>query len=121
MDAAQVRAIVPIGEFIPVPNSRAGVVGVVALTSGTAVVVDLRERLHLAVASPGPNRRVVVVEASEGRLAGFVVDRVSDVIRYRTRDLRNGILYGSGRARRVVEVGDVVYEDDLAGLWSVGD
>lgn len=121
MDAARVRAIVPIEEFIPVSSGRQGVVGIVALTSGTAVVVDLRERLHLTPATPGPQRRVVVVETSEKRLAGFVVDRVSGVIRYRSRDVKNGILYGIGRARRVVEVDQIVSEDDLVGLWSVGD
>ena len=119
LDAARVRAILPIEELIPVPSTRPGVVGMVNLTSGSAMVVDLGARLNLPAGAPGPQRRVVVVEAAEGRLAGFVVDRVSDVIRYRSRDLRNGVLHGIGRARRVVEVDQVVNEDDLDRLWSV--
>ncbi len=119
LDAARVRAILPIEELIPVPSTRPGVVGMVNLTSGSAMVVDLGARLNLPAGAPGPQRRVVVVEAAEGRLAGFVVDRVSDVIRYRSRDLRNGVLHGIGRARRVVEVDQVVNEDDLDRLWSI--
>ena len=119
LDAARVRAILPIEELIPVPSTRPGVVGMVNLTSGSAMVVDLGARLNLPAGAPGPQRRVVIVEAAEGRLAGFVVDRVSDVIRYRSRDLRNGVLHGIGRARRVVEVDQVVNEDDLDRLWSV--
>jgi chemotaxis signal transduction protein len=120
VDVARVRAILPIAELIPVPSIRPGVVGVVNLTRGSAVVLDLGARLNLQATSPAPQRRVVVVEAAAGRLAGFVVDRVSDVIRYRSRDLRNGVLHGIGRARRVVEVDQVVSEDDLVMLWSVG-
>ena len=119
LDAECVRAILPIEELIPMPSSRPGVIGVVNMTSGSAVVVDLRARLNLPIASPGPQRRIVVVEAAAGHLAGFVVDRVSDVVRYRSRDVRNGVLHGIGRARRIVEVDQVVSEDDLVRLWSV--
>ena len=119
LDAARVRAILPIEELIPLPSTRPGVMGAVKLTSGSAMVVDLGARLNLPAASPGPQCRVVVVEAAPGRLAGFVVDRVSDVIRYRSRDLRNGVLHGIGRARRLVDVDQVVDDDDLVRLWSV--
>jgi chemotaxis signal transduction protein len=120
VDAARVRAILPIEELIPLPNTRPDVMGAVKLTSGIAVVVDLSARLNLPAAAPGPQRRVVVVETAAGHMAGFVVDRVSNIIRYRSRDLRNGVLHGIGRSRRVVEVDQVVSEDDLVRLWSDG-
>ncbi len=119
LDVERVRAILPIEELIPLPSTRPGVMGAVKLTSGTAVVVDLGARLKLPEAVPGPQRRVVVVEAATGHLAGFAVDRVSNVIRYRSLALRNGVLYGIGRARRVVDVDQVVSEDDLVRLWPV--
>ena len=78
-----------------------------------------RMRLNLATASSGSQRRIVVVQTSAGHLAGFIADRVADVIRYRARDLKNGILRGIGRARRVVDIDRVVEEDDLMRLWSV--
>ena len=119
LDSALVRAILPVQEMTPITSSRPGVIGVVNLMGGTVVVVDLRMRLNLATASSGSQRRIVVVQTSAGHLAGFIADRVADVIRYRARDLKNGILRGIGRARRVVDIDRVVEEDDLMRLWSV--
>jgi purine-binding chemotaxis protein CheW len=119
LDCERVRAILPIEELTPLASARPGVIGVVNLTGRGVVVVDLRVRLNLAAASQGAQRRIVVVEAAGGHLAGFVADRVSDVVRYRSRDLRNGVLRGIGRPRRVVEIDQVVEEDDLVRLWSV--
>ena len=119
LDSGRVRAILPIEELTPIPSARPGIIGVVNLAGRSVVVVDLRARLHLAAEPHGAQQRIVVVEAAGGHLAGFVADRVSDVIRYRSRDLRNGILHGVGRPRRVVEIDEVVEEDDLVRLWSV--
>jgi len=120
LDAERVRAIVPIRELVPMPSARVGVIGVVNLAGQAVVVVDLRARLALVTASQSVHQRtIIVVEAAGGHLAGFLVDRVTDVIRYRSRDLRQGILRGIGRPRRVVEVDQLVAEDDLVRLWSV--
>ena len=119
LDSSLVRAIVPIEQMIPMTSTRAGVIGVVNVMGGAVVIVDLRARLHLSAASPGSQRRIVVVQTAGGHLAGFIADRVADVIRYRSRDLKNGILRGIGRARRVVDIDSVVEEDDLVRLWSV--
>lgn len=121
LDSSLVRAIVPIEEMTPITSTRPGVIGVVSLMGSTVVVVDLRLRLNLAAASQGAQRRIVVVQTAGGHLAGFIADRVADLIRYRSRDLRNGVLRGIGRARRVVDVDRVVDEDDLVRLWSVSE
>jgi chemotaxis signal transduction protein len=143
LDAERVRAIVPMRELVPMASARAGVIGVVNLAGHAVVVVDLRVRLwkrgqttlstapslqmstlvlagtEQSVPFSAPHQSIVVVEAAGGHLAGFLVDRVTDVIRYRSRDLRQGILRGVGRPRRVVEVDQLVAEDDLVRLWSV--
>jgi chemotaxis signal transduction protein len=119
LDSSLVRAIMPLEEMTPITSARPGVIGVVSLMGGTVVVVDLRVRLHLAAASQGPQRKIVVVQTAAGHLAGFIADRVADVIRYRSRDLKNGILRGTGRARRVVDIDRVVEEDDLVRLWTI--
>ena len=118
MDSSLVRAIVPMEEMTPITSTRPGVIGFVSLMGNTVVVVDLRVRLKLAAASQGAQRRIVVVKTAGGHLAGFIADRVADVIRYRSRDLRNGVLRGTGRARRLVDVNSLVEEDDLVRLWS---
>jgi purine-binding chemotaxis protein CheW len=119
VDAARVRGIVPLAELTPVPSARQGVVGVVNFSGRPVVVVDLRMRLGFAAESQGAQQRIVVVEASGGHLAGFVADRVANIIRYRSRDLRAGVLLGSGRRRQLVEVDQVVSEDDLVRLWAL--
>jgi purine-binding chemotaxis protein CheW len=119
LDSARVRAIVPIEEMTPLTSTRPGVMGVVNVMGSAVVIVDLRARLNLSTASQGAQRKIVVVETAGGHLAGFIADRVTDVIRYRSRDLKNGILRGIGRARRVVQIDSVVEEDDLVRLWSV--
>lgn len=124
LDAGRVRAILPLADMAPMRSGRAGVIGIVNLAGSPVVVVDLQVRLALSIASTGAKhtgakRRIVVVAAAGGHLAGFLVDRVTDVVRYRSRDLRKGVLHGIGRARRVLEVDGVVEEDDLVRLWSV--
>jgi chemotaxis signal transduction protein len=118
LDASRVRAILPMQVLVPLEGARPDVLGIVNLSNSSAVVLDLAARLNLAAPHPRSRRQVIVVELSGGRLAGFVVDHVSDVIRYRARDLRTGILYGAGRARRLVEVDQLISEDDLVRLWS---
>ena len=119
LDAGLVRAIVPVEQMVPMGDGRGGVVGIVSLAASAVVVVDLRVRLALPAVSRGARQAIVVVEASGGRLAGFLVDRVTDMVRYRSRDLRRGVLHGIGRPRRVLDVDQVVREDDLMRLWSV--
>ena len=117
IDAGRVRAIVPLEEMMEIPNARAGVAGVVSVAGRVVAVLDLCVRLGLAAGTQGARRKVVVAEATGGHLAGFVADRVSDVIHYRARDLRNGVLHGAGRPRRLVDVDEVVDEADLVHLW----
>ncbi len=119
LDSSLVRAIIPVQEMMPITSARPGVIGVVNVMGGAVVIVDLRARLKLSAASQGSQRKIVIVQTGGGHLAGFIADRVADVIRYRSRDLRNGILRGIGRARRVVDVDRVVEEDDLVRLWAV--
>jgi purine-binding chemotaxis protein CheW len=120
LDAGRIRAILPAEQMVPIGSGRAGVIGVVHLRGHAVVVVDLRVRLALEASSRGAQPRIVVVEAAGARLAGLLVDRVTDVTRYRSRDLRRGILRGIGRPRRVLDVDRVVQEDDLVRLWSIG-
>ena len=118
LDAGRVRAILPARDLEPMASVRPGVLGVVHLSGDPVVVVDLRTRLALEASASRAPQYIVVVEAAGGRLAGFLVDRVTDLIRYRSRDVRNGTLRGTGRTRRLVEVDQVVAEDDLVRLWS---
>jgi chemotaxis signal transduction protein len=81
-------------------------------------VIDLRSRLRLPLASPGSQPKIVVLEWTAGtrrHLLGFVADRISDVVIYRDRDLRTGVLRGKGRPRKLVDFDRLVGKNELAG------
>jgi purine-binding chemotaxis protein CheW len=63
-----------------VPNAPNYVEGVINLRGKVIPVVDLRTRLGLARKEHDKNTRIIVVELS-GKVIGFVVDAVSEVLR----------------------------------------
>ena len=58
-----------------------------------------------------------LIVGTRQRLAGFVADRISDVVVYSERDLRSGALRGKGRPRKLVDFDKLVTERELEGLW----
>lgn len=67
-----------------VPQSPAFVEGVVNLRGKIIPVVDLRKRFGLAQKESTGDNRIVVVEVT-GRVIGFLVDRVNEVLRIHSR------------------------------------
>ncbi len=67
-----------------VPQSPAEVEGVINLRGKIIPVMDLRKRFGLAAAARSEQSRIVVVEV-HGRVLGFIVDRVSEVLRISSR------------------------------------
>lgn len=97
MEAARVRAILPVSELLPMAGIRAGLLGVTTLKGQSVAVIDLCRKLGLPPASPGPQPKIVILElnSDDGRhMAGFIADRVSEVVTYRERDRHDGILKG---------------------------
>lgn len=128
LEAARVRGILPLSELTPLPSARTGLLGIASLQGRAVAVLDLRARLDLPNVSPGPQPKIVVVEVAPGgevapdgvlHLAGFVADRVSDVVLYRGRDLRGDTLRGQGRPRKLIDFDRIVTADDVAGLWAL--
>ncbi len=112
MDASRVRAILPLTELVSIANAGS-VVGVANFQSKPLAVIDLRTKLSLPHPSSGKRRQIVVVAIGASGLTGFVADRVSDVLEYRDRDLRNGVLSGIGRPRKLVDFDEIVSEGEL--------
>lgn len=67
-------------EITRVPQSPPFVEGVINLRGQIIPVVDLRKRFGLAVTEMNNDNRVVVVEVA-GRVIGFTVDKVNEVLR----------------------------------------
>ena len=126
--ADRVRGILPPSELVPWPGVRPDLLGVATLKGRTVAVIDLGRKLGLPPdARPGPKPKIVIVEVTGGAqasldhpfLAGFMADRVCDVVVYRSRDLHKGMLRGEGRPRKLIDLARWVTEDDVAGLSSV--
>ncbi len=120
MDATRVRGILPVHEMTVVEkieeDAPAFLVGFARLRAATVPVIDLRGKLGLRHGAQGRQPCIVVVEAgtAEGpRLAGFIADRVSEVVNARARDFRAGRLR-IGRPRRVLDA-DVVLAAEGVG------
>ena len=105
-------------DLIPVPHARPGVLGVVRIAERMVNVVDASVRLRLPPWRRGKQPRIVVVAEGE-KIAAFVADRVCDVVRYADRNLDNGVLRGTGRARTLVHFDQIMKESDFAEIWTV--
>jgi purine-binding chemotaxis protein CheW len=84
VDILSVREINRMMSLTRVPQSPAEVEGVINLRGKIIPVVDLRKRFGLAQAAHSEQSRIVVVEV-HGRVIGFIVDRVSEVLRISSR------------------------------------
>jgi len=80
VDILKVQEINRMMSLTRVPSSPPEVEGVINLRGKIIPVVDLRRRFALPPAARSPQSRIVVVEV-HGRVIGFVVDRVSEVLR----------------------------------------
>jgi chemotaxis signal transduction protein len=116
MDAARIRAILPLHELVTLATAHPWLRGFAALGAHEFPVVDLERKFHLPRASRGrqPCIVAVAIEAAGGqRLAGFVADRVSAVVNLRERDFRHGVVHAKGRPRRLLDPDQILTEGEL--------
>jgi len=81
--AIEILAVQEIIRMMPitrVPQSPPAVEGVINLLGQVTPVVDLRKRFALESREHNNDSRIVVVEV-DGRVLGFIVDRVNEVLR----------------------------------------
>lgn len=76
-----VREIVRLRPVTPIPRSAAAVRGVISLRGAMLQLVDLRLLLGLEAVEETSRSRILVVSREDGRLAGMLVDSVSEVLR----------------------------------------
>jgi chemotaxis signal transduction protein len=114
MEAGCLRGIVPASGLVGVGDLSPSLIryfgqwtcGFASLAGRDFPVIDLRSKLGLAHGTHGRQPYIVVVEITTGdgpRLAGFVADRVCEVIRARDRDFHLGKLRLAGRPRQVLD------------------
>jgi len=80
IDILQVQEINRMMELTRVPQSPPEVEGVINLRGRIIPVIDLRRTFNLEESARDEHSRIVVVEV-KGRIIGFLVDRVHEVLR----------------------------------------
>ena len=110
MSIVSVRSILPVHQMTPIVG-REWVCGLAAIGGREFPVIDLRTKLGIPNGLRGREPFIIVVQVAE-RLAGFIADRVSDVLDLRGRDFRNGAVRTRGRVRKVLEPGHIMKDED---------
>ena len=80
VDILAVREINRMLELTRVPQSPPEVEGVINLRGKIIPVIDLRKRFAMVASTRDEHSRIVVIEV-RGRVLGFIVDRVHEVLR----------------------------------------
>ncbi len=80
VDILKVREIIKMMQLTKVPNAPDYVEGVINLRGKIIPVVDLRTKLGMTRREPDTHSRIIVVDV-EDKTLGFIVDRVSEVLR----------------------------------------
>lgn len=81
VDILMVQEIIRAAEITAVPNSPSFVEGVINLRGNIIPVIDLRKRLHLYQEQAQSRKSWVLILSIGDRVVGFVVDRVTEVIK----------------------------------------
>ncbi len=92
----RVREIVRLRPATPVPRLPSDVRGVISLRGAIVQIVDLRRRLGLAPTEPTRTSRIVIVTGEDGKLAGLLVDAVTDVLSLDDQATRSATQSDSG-------------------------
>jgi purine-binding chemotaxis protein CheW len=81
VDILKVREIIRDASITAVPNSPGFVEGVINLRGNIIPVIDLRKRLNLPSAENGTAKIWILILEIEGRITGFRVDSVTEVLK----------------------------------------
>ena len=87
VDILMVQEIIRSAPITYVPNSPEFVEGVINLRGNIIPVIDLRKRLNLHSASYAKERDWILILDIAGRVTGFIVDSVTEVIKVQENNI----------------------------------
>lgn len=123
VDIKRVREIIRPLAIVPIPHAPPAVLGVADHRGEVVPVLDVRTRFGLPRVDMGPRTKWIVVEVDE-RLAGLVVDRVTEVFGTDESEARSVPAIGVGDTDRGIGAvysygGELVFVLDVARLAAV--
>lgn len=87
VDILMVQEIIRSTEITRVPNAPDFVEGVINLRGNIIPVIDLRKRLDMKAKERGEDRDWILMLTIDGRITGFVVDLVTEVLKIDEDDI----------------------------------
>jgi len=102
IEISQVHEVLSWRAPAPVPRAPAFVEGVVDIRGEVVPVVDLRKRLGLAAAEPGPDNRIIVVGYGDEHI-GLIVDQVTEVSRIPDTSISKAPKYFRGLTAELIQ------------------
>lgn len=119
IDIISVREIRCWTPTTPLPRAPMYVRGVINLRGAVLPVIDLAQLLGLAVSEPSPSQVIIVVQIG-GRIAGLLVDAVSDILAVMSDDIKQTPDVASSVAKTFV-LGIVVMDDRMISILSLAN
>lgn len=81
VEVLNVREIIRMTNITHMPNTPEFVTGVIDLRGTVVPIINLRQRFYMPTIELDSHSRILVMEMKSGKLVGFIVDSVSEVIR----------------------------------------
>lgn len=81
VEVLSVREIIRMTTITHMPNTPEFVEGVIDLRGTVVPIINLRQRFFMPTVELDSHSRILVMEMKNGKLVGFIVDSVSEVIR----------------------------------------
>jgi purine-binding chemotaxis protein CheW len=128
IEARRVRQVMPAKEVHPIEHPLPFVRGALIIKGRRVPVVDVRDRLGLRDRGSHPRSSVVLVDIPDVcgvPYLGIVADRMTDVLEFRDRDIRDNVVqlppYGRpyGRPKTLLNVDLLLSAEEWESLKSI--
>lgn len=112
VEVLKVREIIRMTSITHVPNTPPSIEGIINLRGKVIPIISLRNRFNMAGAEDDQHTRIIVMDV-EGRLMGFIVDGVSEVIRISSGEIQTPPSMVSGGVDQDFICGVIKHADQL--------
>ena len=112
VEVLKVREIIRMTSITHVPNTPASVEGIINLRGRVIPIISLRNRFNMPGSDSDHHTRIIVMDI-QGKLMGFIVDGVSEVIRISSADIQAPPSMVSGGVDQDFICGVIQHADQL--------
>jgi len=112
VEVLKVREIIRMTTITHIPNTPQSVEGIINLRGKVIPIISLRSRFGMAESENNQHTRIIVMDIA-GKLMGFIVDGVSEVIRISSSEIQPPPSMVSGGADQDFICGVIQHADQL--------